>query len=88
MTSTADILTVARDRIARVFDKSGNTPCITFDLIGFSKLLLLMNLRLTEVQVEIQLYSFHFSAIRGYCVFICYFFMPILFVEKAVQLDI
>lgn len=83
MTSTADILTVARDRIARVFDKSGNTPCITFDLIGFSKLLLLMNLRLTEVQVEIQLYSFHFSAIRGYYVFICYFFMPITVCRKS-----
>lgn len=45
MTSNADILTVARDKIARVFGKSGNTPWITFDLIGFSKLLLLMNLK-------------------------------------------
>lgn len=85
MASTADLLIVASDRIAWVFDKSGATPCVTLDLIGFSKLVLIMNLRLTEFETKIQLHSFHFSAIDSYCAFVS-FSCQLLFVEKTVQL--
>lgn len=85
MASTTDLLIVASDRIAWVFDKSGATPCVTLDLIGFSKLVLIMNLRLTEFETKIQLHSFHFSAIDSYYAFVS-FSCQLLFVEKTVQL--
>ena len=79
MASTTDLLIVASDRIAWV------TSCVTLDLIGFSKLVLIMNLRLTEFETKIQLHSFHFSAIDSYYAFVS-FSCQLLFVEKTIQL--
>ena len=55
--STADLLTVVSDRIARAFNRSGATPAVALDiyirlLAGFGMLVFFTNLSLMEFQVR------------------------------------
>ena len=67
--STADLLTVVSDRIARAFNRSGATRAVALDIskafYRFAMLVLFTNLSLMEFQVR-YLTLFLFSVIDGF----------------------
>ena len=68
--STADLLTVASDRIARVFNKSGATRALAIDisklLTEFSMLVFFKNIHLIEFQVRYMALFLFFSVIGSF----------------------
>ena len=63
--STADLLTVVSDRIARAFNRSGATQAVTLDIskAGFGLLVFFTNLGLIEFQVRYSALFLLFSVI-------------------------
>ena len=68
--STADLLTVVSDRIARAFNRSGATRAVALDiskaLAGFGMLVFFTNLSLTEFQVRYSALFLLFSVIDDF----------------------
>ena len=67
--STADLLTVVSDRIARAFSRSGATRAMALDarlLTGFVMLVFFTNLRLMEFQVRYSAFFLLFSVIDDF----------------------
>ena len=70
--STADLPTVASNRIARTFNRSGATQaveldiCKTWFLKGFGMLVFFINLSLMEFQVRYLAFFLLFSVIDGF----------------------
>ena len=68
--STADLLTVVSDRIARAFNRSGATRAVALDmskaLTGFGMLVFFTNVSLMEFQVRYLALFLLFSVIDGF----------------------
>ena len=68
--STADLLTVVSDRIARAFNRSGATPAVALDIsrlsTEFSMLIFFTNLGLMGFQVRYLALFLIFSVIGGF----------------------